>query len=278
MPDATKYEFETIKVDIIDGNIAHVQLNRPKSLNAFNDCLVKEVRSVFELLAVDQDIRAVVVSGSGRMFTAGLDLAENSLKKLVSDSDGARIAYNNRAHIRDFQASFTAIENCEKPVIAAIHNGCFGAGVDMTTACDIRYCTKDAYFCVKEVDVGLAADVGSLQRLPKVIGNNSLVRELCFTGRNLYAPEALECGLVNKVLETKEEVLNEALKTARLIATKSPVAITGTKHLLNFSRDHTVAESLAYTVTWNSAMLNTEDITKAVESYVTKKPAVFSKL
>ncbi|KAI9021565.1 ClpP/crotonase-like domain-containing protein [Phycomyces nitens] len=271
-------KLETIKVDIIDGNIAHVQLNRPKTLNAFNDQMVKEVRSVFDALAIDQNIRAVVVSGSGRMFTAGLDLAENSLNKLSSSADGARVAYANRAHIRDFQASFTAIETCDKPVIAAIHNGCFGAGVDMSTACDIRYCTKDAYFCVKEVDIGLAADVGTLQRLPKVIGNNSLVRELCFTGRNMYAPEASACGLVNKVLDTKEELLNEAFKTARFIASKSPVAVTGTKHLLNYSRDHSVSEGLGYTVTWNAAMLNTEDIPKSVEAFVTKKPAVYSKL
>ncbi|KAH8554266.1 ClpP/crotonase-like domain-containing protein [Umbelopsis sp. PMI_123] len=270
--------FETVKAEFVADNVLHVQLNRPRKLNAFNPTLVKEVREIFHVIRDDRDIRAVVVSGSGRMFTAGLDLSENGLAIMDNGMDVARGAFHRRRHIEEFQAAFTAIEQCDKPVIAAIHNGCFGAGVDMITACDIRYATKDSFFCVKEVDVGLAADVGTLQRLPKVIGNNSLVRELCFTGRNLYADEALQCGLINKVLGSQEEVVAEALKTAKLIASKSPVAVVGTKNLLNYSRDHSVAEGLEYTVTWNAAMLNTEDIPRSVEAFVTKKPAVYSKL
>ncbi|KAI8581648.1 hypothetical protein K450DRAFT_230520 [Umbelopsis ramanniana AG] len=270
--------FETVKGEFIADNVLHVQLNRPKKLNAFNPTQVKEVRKIFQIIREDRDIRAVVVSGSGRMFTAGLDLSENGLAIMDNGMDVARAAFHRRRHIEDFQAAFTAIEQCDKPVIAAVHNGCFGAGVDMITACDIRYATKDSFFCVKEVDVGLAADVGTLQRLPKVIGNNSLVRELCFTGRNLYAEEALQCGLINKVLGSQEEVVAEAIKTAKLIASKSPVAVVGTKNLLNYSRDHSVAEGLEYTVTWNAAMLSTEDIPRSVEAFVTKKPAVYSKL
>ncbi|CAO3688483.1 unnamed protein product [Umbelopsis vinacea] len=282
-------KFETVKGEFVADHVLHVQLNRPKKLNSFNPTqvseigsllprLVREVREIFRAIREDRDIRSVVVSGSGRMFTAGLDLSENGLTALVDDNDVARGAFHRRRHIEDFQASFTAIEQCDKPVIAAIHNGCFGAGVDMITACDIRYATKDSFFCVKEVDVGLAADVGTLQRLPKVIGNHSLVRELCYTGRNLYADEALHCGLVNKVLGSQEEVIAEAIKTAKLIASKSPVAVVGTKNLLNYSRDHSVVEGLEYTVTWNAAMLNTEDIPRSVEAFVTKKPAVYSKL
>ncbi|KAI9485311.1 MAG: ClpP/crotonase-like domain-containing protein [Benjaminiella poitrasii] len=273
----SKYQYETVKVDVSLEGIAHVQLNRPKKLNAFNDQLVSDVRTAFYDISADDNILVVVVSGSGRMFTAGLDLAETSLKSLNA-GDPARAAYKNRAHIQGFQAAFTAIEECTKPVIAAVHNACFGAGVDLVTACDIRYCAKDSFFCVKEVDVGLAADVGSLQRLPKVIGNNSLVRELCLTGRNMYAQEALECGFVNKVAENQEAVLAEAFKTAKIIASKSPVAVLGTKHLLNYSRDHSVAEGLAYTVTWNAPMLNTEDIPLSIEAFVTKSPAKYSKL
>ncbi|KAI9288766.1 ClpP/crotonase-like domain-containing protein [Umbelopsis sp. AD052] len=264
--------FETVKGEFITDNVLHVQLNRPKKLNAFNPT------EIFQVIREDRNIRAVVVSGSGRMFTAGLDLSENGLVIMDSGMDLARAAFHRRRHIEDFQAAFTAIEQCDKPVIAAVHNGCFGAGVDMITACDIRYATKDSFFCVKEVDVGLAADVGTLQRLPKVIGNNSLVRELCFTGRNMYAEEALQCGLINKVLGSQEEVVAEAIKTAKLIASKSPVAVVGTKNLLNYSRDHSVAEGLEYTVTWNAAMLSTEDIPRSVEAFVTKKPAVYSKL
>ncbi|KAM3579945.1 hypothetical protein VKS41_007663 [Umbelopsis sp. WA50703] len=272
------FNFETVKAEFIADHVLFVELNRPKKLNAFNPTLVKEVREIFGVIKDDMNIRAVVLSSAGRMFTAGLDLSESGLAIMDGEGDVARGAFHRRRHIEEFQAAFTAIEQCDKPVIAAIHNGCFGAGVDMITACDIRYGTKDSFFCVKEVDVGLAADVGTLQRLPKVIGNNSLVRELCFTGRNLYAEEAMHCGLINKVLASKEEVVAEAVKTAKLIATKSPVAVLGTKRLLNYSRDHSVAEGLDYTVTWNAAMLNTEDIPRSMEAFVTKKPATYSKL
>ncbi|KAI8340754.1 ClpP/crotonase-like domain-containing protein [Chlamydoabsidia padenii] len=270
------YQYETLTVTILE-HVAHVQMNRPKKLNAFNPGLIRDVRTVFQDLNKDRDIRAVVVSGSGRMFTAGLDLTDTAVN-IQNEGDLARLAYNKRAHIRDFQNAFTAIEECEKPVIAAVHNGCFGAGVDMITACDMRYCTKDAFFCVKEVDIGLAADVGTLQRLPKVIGSQSLVRELCYTGRNLYANEALQHGLVNRVYDNQEQLIAESLKMAALIASKSPVAVVGTKHNLLYSRDHSVAEGLAYTVTWSSAMLNTEDIPKSFSAFVEKKPAQFSKL
>ncbi|CAO3601476.1 unnamed protein product [Absidia cylindrospora] len=211
------------------------------------------------------------------MFTAGLDLTETAIS-LESEGDLARLAYSKRAHLKEFQGAFTAIEECDKPVIAAVHSGCYGAGVDMITACDMRYCTKDALFCVKEVDIGLAADVGSLQRLPKVLGNQSLVRELCYTGRNFYADEALQHGLVNRVYDTQEELVAEALKMAALIASKSPVAVIGTKHNLLYARDHSVAEALNYTVTWSSAMLNTEDIPKSFAAFVSKEPAKYSKL
>ncbi|SAM04172.1 hypothetical protein [Absidia glauca] len=297
------YQYETVTVTIID-KVAHVQMNRPKKLNAFNPGLIRDVQAVFRALADDRDIGAVVVSGSGRMFTAGLDLGQTDITS-SKEGDLARLAYNKRAHLKDFQAAFTAIEDCEKPVIAAIHNGCYGAGVDMVTACDMRYCSKDALFCVKEVDVGLAADVGTLQRLPKVIGSQSLVRELCYTGRNLLADEALQCGLVNRVFENQEQLIGmqkahapclsnttptnlicflslitiaESLKMAALIASKSPVAVVGTKHNLLYSRDHSVAEGLAYTVTWSSAMLNTEDIPKSFAAFVNKEPATYSKL
>ncbi|KAI8350146.1 ClpP/crotonase-like domain-containing protein [Blakeslea trispora] len=272
------YQYETVKVDISAEGVAHVQLNRPKKLNAFNDQLIADVRNVFRQINADYDILVVVISGSGRMFTAGIDLKETNIGKLLTQGDPARDAYRNRVTIEDFQDAFTAIENCSKPVIAAIHNACYGAGVDLVTACDIRYCTKDSLFCVKEVDVGLAADVGTLQRLPKVIGNHSLVRELCYTGRNMYADEALQCGFVNRVAENQEDVLAQAFKLAKNIASKSPVAVVGTKHLLNYSRDHSVAEGLAYTVTWNAPMLNTEDIPKSIEAFMQKKRAKYSKL
>ncbi|KAI7875229.1 ClpP/crotonase [Lichtheimia hyalospora FSU 10163] len=279
MPSSPNYQYEAVKVTVYPDGVAHVELNRPKKLNAFNDQMVRDVQRVFRDITHDKNVRAIVLSGAGRATTAGLDLAEQSLSSLTDDDlDIARAVYATRKHIKEFQDAFTAIEECDQPVIVAAHNVCIGAGVDMITACDIRYGTKDSYYAVKEVDVGLAADVGSLQRLQKVIGNQSLVREWCLTGRKIDANEAYQTGLISKLTDTKEQVLEEAFKTARLIASKSPVAVLGTKHLLNYSRDHSVAEGLKYTVTWSSAMLNTEDIPLSVQAFMEKKPAKFSKL
>ncbi|KAI8883174.1 ClpP/crotonase, partial [Backusella circina FSU 941] len=251
---SSRYNFETVKVTVNTDGIAHFQLNRPKKLNAFSP---QDVGDAFRAIGDDEDIKVVVASGAGRMFTAGLDLSETPFSKSPS-ADPARAAYQNRAMLRAIQETFTAIENCRQPVIAAVHGGCMGAGAAFVTACDIRYCTEDAFFSVKEIDVGLAADVGTLQRLPKIIGNGSLVRELCYTGRNLYSKEALDCGFVNRVEKNLDACLAEAFNLAKTITSKSPVALVGTKHFLNYSRDHSVAEGLAEAVTWNAAMLNTE--------------------
>ncbi|KAI9273681.1 ClpP/crotonase-like domain-containing protein [Sporodiniella umbellata] len=261
--------YETVRVSYFPEDIAHVQLNRPDSLNALN----------LQMMVDIGNIQTYLLSGSGRGFTVGLDLSNSGLTTLADEEkDVARNVYQTRSLIRIIPDAFTAIEVCSKPVIAAIHNACLGAGASIITACDLRYCTKDAFISVKEIEVGLAADVGALQRLPKVIGNHSLVCELCYTARNVYAEESLQCGLVNKVTENYESLIEEVMKTARLIASKSPIAVLGTKHLLNYSQDHSVAEGLVYTVTWNSAMLQTEGIPHSIEAFVTKKPAVFSKL
>ncbi|KAJ3130352.1 putative enoyl CoA hydratase [Nowakowskiella sp. JEL0407] len=176
------------------------------------------------------------------------------------------------------QNGFTAIEKCKFPVIAAVHGACVGGGVDLISACDIRYCTSDAIFSVKEVDLAIPADMGTLQRLPKITGNHSLVREWCFTGKTFTASDAMNVGLVSRIFESKEKMFEEAMKTAIEIGSKSPVATLGTKHLLNYSRDHTVDEGLNYTALWNSAMIHTEDVTKSIEAAKKKNLPKFSKL
>ncbi|KAI8149620.1 ClpP/crotonase-like domain-containing protein [Fennellomyces sp. T-0311] len=274
----SKYQYKAVKVQVFPDGVAHVELNRPKQLNAFNHDLISGIEECFNEISKDGDIRAVVLSAAGKMFTAGLDLKENALLDGAGDEDVARKAFKMQQHILWFQGAISTLENCTKPVIIALHNGVIGAGVDLCTAADIRYATRDSYYCVKEVDVGLAADVGTLQRLPKVIGNASLVRELCYTSRNMPSEEALQCGLVSKLFDTKEQCIEEALKTARIIAAKSPVAVTSTKALLNYSRDHSVAEGLQYTAVWNAAMLQTEDIPKSVAAFMTKTPATYAKL
>ncbi|RKP22527.1 enoyl-CoA hydratase/isomerase [Syncephalis pseudoplumigaleata] len=271
-----------IKASRIGSHVLHVQLNRPERLNAFNSQLWQDLHDCFATVAHDTETRVVVLSALGKTFTAGLDCECAAVQEAVSvvseREDPARTAYHLRKKIADWQNAISAVEKCDRPVIAAIHGACIGAGVDLSTACDVRYCSKDAFFSVKEVDIGMAADVGTLQRLPKVVGNNSWVREICFTARNVPAEEAHHYGLVGRVFGTREELLENAIALANEIAGKSPIATLGTKHLLNYSRDHTVDEGLAYTVAWNAAMLQSTDLKEGVMAGLQKRKPLFANL
>lgn len=277
-----KYQFETLCVTSPKNYVLHVELNRPDKLNAMTSQMWQDIISCFNSASSDSDVRAIVLSGKGRIFTAGLDLLSFSgVLQPNPEDDTARTAYKLHEYIKFAQESVNVVEKCRKPVIAAIHSACIGGGVDLSTACDIRLCTSDAYFCVKEVDLGLAADIGTLQRLPKVIGNDSLARELCLTARKLGAAEAEKVGLVSHVYEDHPIMVEKAIELATEIAGKSPVAVQGTKIHMNYARDHTVQESLDYMACWNSAMLQTEDIMKSAEAFMMKKSTsdiVYSKL
>ncbi|XP_040298162.1 delta(3,5)-Delta(2,4)-dienoyl-CoA isomerase, mitochondrial-like isoform X2 [Bufo bufo] len=242
----------------------------------------REMVLCFQALREDANCRAVVVSGAGKMFTSGIDLMDLASDFLQPrEEDVSRIAWNTRKKLCAYQESFSVIEKCTKPVIAAIHNACLGAGVSLITACDIRYCTKDAYFQVKEVDIGLAADVGALQRLPHIIGSRSLVNELAFTARKMMSDEALSSGLVSRVFPDNSSLLSAALELATEIASKSPVAVQGTKVNLLYSQDHSVQESLDYMATWNMSMLQSQDIVMSAQAALQKKTpkdVTFSKL
>ncbi|XP_045298380.1 delta(3,5)-Delta(2,4)-dienoyl-CoA isomerase, mitochondrial [Leopardus geoffroyi] len=270
--EAPDHSYESLRVTAAQKHILHVHLNRPEKRNAMNRACWREMVECFSKIAQDPDCRAVVISGAGKLFTSGIDLMDMASDILQPQGDdGARISWQLRNLISRYQESFNVIEKCPKPVIAAIHGACIGAGVDLVTACDIRYCTQDAFFQVKEVDIGLAADVGTLQRLPKVIGNQSLVNELAFTSRKMMADEALGSGLVSRVFPNKEDMLEAAFTLAEEISTKSPVAVQGTKVNLIYSRNHSVAESLNYAATWNMSMLQTQDIVKSVQATLEKK-------
>ncbi|KAK2146485.1 hypothetical protein LSH36_605g02072 [Paralvinella palmiformis] len=281
------YSFETLKVESPKDYIFHVEMNRPDKLNAMNQIFWKEMVECFQKMNSDPDCRCVVISGAGRAFTAveihflcsGLDLSD-AITVLSGDksNDIGRAAFKIHETIRQYQESFTAIEKCTKPVIAAVHNACIGGGIDLITACDIRYCTSDAWFSIKEVDIGLAADVGTLQRLPKIVGNDSLVRELAYTGRKMFSDEAKQLGIVSRVFPDKETLLSGAVELAELIASKSPIAVQGTKVNLIFSRDNSVPVSLQYAATWNQAMIQSEDVMKSAMAGINKEKATFSKL
>ncbi|XP_061733497.1 delta(3,5)-Delta(2,4)-dienoyl-CoA isomerase, mitochondrial isoform X2 [Nerophis ophidion] len=262
--------------------VTHVELHRPNKRNAMNKAFWSEMVDCFNEIADDPDCRVVVFSAAGKVFTAGIDLMDMAGDILQPEGDDtARISWNVRKTITKYQNTFSVIERCPKPVLVAVHGACVGGGVDLITACDIRLCTQDAWFQVKEVDVGLAADVGTLQRLPKVIGSRSLVNELALTARKMHADEAKSAGLVSRVFADKEAMMTGALEMAGEIAARSPVAVQGTKVNLVYSRDHSVAEGLEYMAAWNMSMLQTQDVMKSAQASMEKKDiktVTFSKL
>ncbi|KAK4191605.1 putative delta-delta-dienoyl-CoA isomerase mitochondrial precursor [Podospora australis] len=262
--------------------VAHVEINRPTKLNAFKEAMWLELRQVFEKLSVDPDVRAVVLSGAGdRAFTAGLDVQEASQNGLLAPEagvDGARKAAKLRRHIAEFQECISSVEKCEKPVIAVLHGISIGLAIDISCCADVRIASKETRFAVKEVDIGLAADIGTLARLPKVVGSFSWVKEVCLTARDFSAAEALQVGFVSQVHESKTAALDAGLKMASFIASKSPVAVQGTKEVLNHSRDHSVDDNLRYVGIWNAAALQTTDVPAALMSGMQKRKPTFEKL
>ncbi|EFW99385.1 enoyl-hydratase isomerase family protein [Grosmannia clavigera kw1407] len=261
--------------------VVHVELQRPDKINAFVPAMWAELGQVFRQLSRDPDVRAIVLSGAGdRGFTAGLDVfaAGEWMGEASSHPEPARRATNLRRFVHDFQACISAVEECEKPIICAIHGIAFGLAIDIACCADIRICTQDARFSVKEVDIGLAADIGTLARLPKIVASSSWVRDVCLTARVFPAAEAEAVGFVSRVLPSKAAVVAVALETATLIASKSPVAVQGTKELLQHARDHSVAENLRYTTVWNSAALQSNDVQAALVSGMQKTRPTFEKL
>ncbi|XP_037936908.1 delta(3,5)-Delta(2,4)-dienoyl-CoA isomerase, mitochondrial [Teleopsis dalmanni] len=273
--------FKTLQITTPKPFVFHVELHRPKRYNAFSKEMWIEIKNCFDELAVNPDCRAIVVSGAGKHFTAGIDLTDViSLGTEMSDVDDvARKGMILGRTIKLYQESMSALENCPKPVIVAVHSACIGAGVDLITAADIRYCTTDAFFQVKEVDIGMAADVGSLQRFPKAIGSQSLARELCYTGRRFESSEANSCGLVSKVFPDKDHMLQSALELANNIAEKSPIAVQATKANVVYSQSRPNQDGLDQIREMNKLYLQSEDFVNAASAQLTKgeKP-IFSKL
>lgn len=280
----TSFLYKTIQVNIIDPHIAHITLNRPEKLNSMNNDFWKEFKHCFEHINQNNNVKAVIVDANGRAFTAGLDLLDGpSLSDPGMEASRSSIKFLEM--VTYLQDCFTAIEKCRVPVIVAVHGACIGGGIDLITACDIRLCTQDAQFCVKEVDIGIVADVGTTQRLPKVVGNQSWVNEVCLTARIFTGQEAERVGLCT-AFETRDEMMTHAVKVAKTISSKSPVAIygffgcnlAGTKNVLGFSRNHTVEDGLRYVAVWNSAMVKSEDVSIAISAAMSKQVPKFSKL
>ncbi|MEL6527731.1 MAG: crotonase/enoyl-CoA hydratase family protein [Chloroflexota bacterium] len=248
----------------VDNQIAHVRLNRPDKANSLNQTAWDELEAIFTELDSRSDVRAVVLSGEGKHFCAGiaLEMLMGMTQQFDTEDEGRKREIIRRKAVA-LQRSINAIEQCSKPVLAVIHGACVGGAIDVTSACDMRYCTQDAFFSIEEINVGIVADLGTLQRLPKLIGEG-IVRELAFTGRRMLAEEALQRQFVNEVFEDREALLDGVFSLARMIASRAPLAIRGTKHILNFSRDRSVEDGLAYVATWNAATILSNDVAEAI--------------
>ncbi|WP_263145716.1 crotonase/enoyl-CoA hydratase family protein [Pseudomonas alcaligenes] len=267
-------EYQAFRVEVAD-KIAHVVIDRPEKINAMNADFWTEIIEVFRWVDDTDEVRVVVLSGAGKHFSSGIDLmllAEvgNSLGK-----DVGRNAETLRRKILQLQASFNAVDLCRKPVLAAIHGYCLGGAIDLISACDMRYATRDAQFSIKEIDIGMAADVGTLQRLPRLIGDG-MMRELAYTGRTFDGEEARELGLVNRTYADAPALIEGVFAIARDIAAKSPLAVRGTKEMIRYMRDHRVDDGLEYIATWNAAMLQSADLRVAMAAHMGKQKPEFA--
>lgn len=265
--------------------VIHIEINRPNKLNAFYNPMWYELKALFDHFSHDAATRSIIISGAGdRAFTAGLDVTAasdpaNSVLASGGHSDPSRKATHLRRHILELQDVISSVARCEKPVIALLHGYTFGLGIDLSSACDIRLCAANTTFCVKEVDIGLAADVGTLSRIGKVIGLTSFCKEICLTARTFTSAEAFHNNFVSRVIAGgKAELVKEGLELAKLLATKSPVAVQGTKNILDASWGRTVEDNLNYTAVWNAGMLQSSDVERAMLSGLKKRVPTFEKL
>jgi len=255
-----------------DGHIATVWLNRPDKLNAMNLPMWDDLPRAMEMVGTDPDVRAVIIGGKGRAFTAGIDL--QALAMVGTGQDGNSEVAKRQAlyrQIKKMQHTMTSIADSPKPVIAAVHGYCIGAGVDLITACDIRLAGPDAVFSVRETRIAMVADVGTMQRLPRVIAPGH-VAELAFTGKDITADRAKEIGLVNDVFD---DVHKAALDLATEIAANSPLAVQGAKAILKAGENQSIEEALDYMAVWNAAFLQSNDLQEAMLANLEKRPPEF---
>lgn len=260
-----------------EDHIAQVTLTGPGKGNAMGPDFWSELPEIFADLDADPDVRAVVIAGSGKHFSFGLDLPAMSGEFGAVLADKAQAGPRTKFHdmIKRMQSGINAVADCRKPVIAAVQGWCIGGGVDLITAADIRYASADAKFSIREVKVAIVADMGSLARLPAIIGDGHL-RELALTGKDIDAVRAEKIGLVNDVFDDADAVLGAARATAREIALNPPLVVHGIKDVLDHSRSASVDDSLRYVAAWNAAFLPSQDLTEAITSVFQKRPPVFS--
>ncbi len=263
----------------IDNSIAHIRLNRPEKRNSMNEDFWNLFPKEVEELDDSGEIRALVISSTGPHFSSGIDL--NMFKDDVVEEQSENELGRSRGYfiqqLKYLQNVANCLEAARFPVVAAIQGGCIGGGIDLITAADIRLCTKDAFFIIEEINVGLAADIGTLQRLPKLIPAG-IAREWAMMGEKVSADRAKEVGLVSSLYDNQEGMLESAFEIAEKLASKTPLAMWVTKEVLNYSRDHSVKEGLDNVNLWNAATLHKEDVMTTMMSRMQKKKPEYKNL
>eukprot|EP00544_Gedaniella_sp_CCMP2646_P014844 CAMPEP_0202501468 /NCGR_PEP_ID=MMETSP1361-20130828/36296_1 /ASSEMBLY_ACC=CAM_ASM_000849 /TAXON_ID=210615 /ORGANISM="Staurosira complex sp., Strain CCMP2646" /LENGTH=292 /DNA_ID=CAMNT_0049134225 /DNA_START=4 /DNA_END=882 /DNA_ORIENTATION=- len=279
-PLASKYEFLTISILTKNPHVVLVSLNRPHKRNAINANMWREIGNAFRLLGTLGDgCRCILLSGSGKSFCGGIDTTDVSFFPSHDEQgDTTRRALSFRSQILEMQDCFTAVEQCSVPVVAAIHGSCIGAAIDLACCADVRLCAPCTIFSIREVRLGLAADVGTLQRLPKIVGHDSRVRELCLTGQDFDAREGARIGFVSRISATENDLLPMAIHVCERIARNSPVAVAGKKQSLNYSRDHSVRDGLEHIASHNSMALQTDDLVTSFAAAASRTNPNFANL
>ncbi len=267
--------YRCFDVDIAD-RVAHVRLSRPDELNTMTPEFWRELPEIVTSISDEASARVLVISSTGKHFSAGMDLSVFAALGAQGGEPG-RTHARTRSHVRVLQWTFTALEKARVPVLAAVQGGTIGGAVDLVTACDLRYASADAFFCVQEVNLGMTADVGTLQRLGRLVGDG-FAREMAYTGRRVPAARAYEAGLVQQVYADHDALVTGVLETAREIAAKSPLAIWGTKVAMNYARDHPVDDALEQVATWQAGMFQPADLTEAMTARAERREPRFLEL
>ncbi|HYO55406.1 crotonase/enoyl-CoA hydratase family protein [Archangium sp.] len=268
--------YQSLRIEQADG-IAEVVLTGPGKGNALGPDFWREMPEVLRALDADDSVRVVLLRGDGAHFTYGLDLMammESLGPLLMGESNLALERTKLLQLIERMQGATEGLARCRKPVLAAVHGWCIGGGINLIAACDFRYCSREAKFSLREVRVGIMADLGALQRLPRIIGEGN-TRELAYTGGDIDAERALQMGLVNQVFATPEELLAEARSTARKIADNPPLVVQGAKQMMEYCADKSVADGLRYAAVWNSAFLQSNDLAEAFAAFAERRPPRF---
>ncbi|MEQ9434674.1 crotonase/enoyl-CoA hydratase family protein [Hyphomonas sp.] len=268
--------YEAFTVDITD-KVAHIKMNRPEAMNTMNKAFWNELPAIVRDIDMNARARCIVISSTGKHFSAGMDLAVFGAGEGGSSPDRYVAAEAFRSNIRQIQSSFNALEEARMPVLFALHGGVIGGAIDMISAGDIRWCTQDAFFTIMETNIAMTADVGTFPRLQRYIPEG-WVKEMAYTGRRIDAAKAKEIGLVNDVFDTHEACVAHVLATAKEIATKDPLTVTGCKTLINYGRDHNTADTLDYIGVWNAGMIPPPHMQEAFAARAEKRDPEFPDL